>query len=198
MEEKNINTPDWAKIRAEYVNSDISQKELALKYKVSRSALQKRSAQGKWNEERKQKKKKKADAVAEKLHDNDIKQTVKDIDRCVKSAGKLIDKINKAINEVDKAIYISTEDKEIYITESKSDDGKTDITKTKHKRKFRTTKYDTLVDTKKLAEISKSLLNIKQILTDTDNSSDDEGGELIEIQAINEIKPPDEEGAANE
>ena len=106
MEEKNINTPDWAKIRAEYVNSDISQSELALKYNVSRSALQKRSAQGKWNEERKQKKKKKADAVAEKLHDNDIKQTVKDIDRCVKSAGKLIDKINKAINEVDKAIYI--------------------------------------------------------------------------------------------
>ena len=198
MEAKNTNIPDWAKIRAEYVNSDISQSALAEKYKVSRSALQKHSAQGKWNEERKRKKKKKADVVAEKLHDTDVKQTVKDIDRCVKSAGKLLDKINKAISEVDKGIYISTEEKEISVSESKSDDGTADVTKTKQKRKFKTTRYNTLTDTKKIAELSKSLLNIKQILTDIDNSSDDEQGGIIEIQAINELKPPDEEGEVDE
>lgn len=198
MEEKNTNNPDWAKIRAEYVNSDISLTAIAKKYDISKSAVQKHSAQGKWNEERKKKRKKKADAIADKLNDADIKQTVKDIDRCVKSAGKLLDKINKAISEVDKGIYISTEEKEIYMSESKSEDGTADVTKTKQKRKFKTTRYNTLADTKKIAELSKSLLNIKQILTDTDNSSDEEKGGIIEIQAINELKPPDEEGAADE
>lgn len=198
MEAKNTNIPDWAKIRAEYVNSDISQSALAEKYNVSRSALQKHSAQGKWNEERKRKKKKKADAVAEKLHDTDVKQTVKDIDRCLKSAGKLLDKINKAISEVDKASYISTDEREIATSQSQAPDGNTEITKIKKKRKLKTTRYNTLSDTKKIAELSKSLLNIKQILTDIDNSSDDEQGGIIEIQAINELKPPDEEGAADE
>ena len=197
MEEKNIN-PDWAKIRAEYVNSDISLTALAKKYDVSKSAVQKHSAQEKWNEERKKKRKKKADAVADKLNDADIKQTVKDIDRCLKSAGKLLDKINKAISEVDKASYISTDEREIATSQSQAPDGNTEITKIKKKRKLKTTRYNTLSNTKKIVELSKSLLNIKQILTDTDNSSDDEQSGIIEIQAINELNPPDEEGAADE
>lgn len=197
MEEKNIN-PDWAKIRAEYVNSDISLTALAKKYDVSKSAVQKHSAQEKWNEERKKKRKKKADAVADKLHDADVKQTVKDIDRCLKSAGKLLDKINKAISEVDKASYISTDEREIATSQSQAPDGNTEITKIKKKRKLKTTRYNTLSNTKKIVELSKSLLNIKQILTDTDNSSDDEQSGIIEIQAINELKPPDEEGVTDD
>lgn len=199
MSEKSNTNPDWAKIRAEYVNGTISLDELAKKYNVSQSAVKKRSANGKWSEERRKKAKKKADKVAEKLHDKDVKQTVKDIERCCKAAGRLIDKINKGIEEVDKDIYISTEEKVFENTETKSDDGSTDIIKTKQKRQIRTTRFETLVNTKKIAELSKSLLNIKQILTDIDNNnSDDENCGIIEIPAMQELQPPEEEGGADE
>lgn len=199
MDDNNKRNPDWAKIRAEYVNGTISLDALSEKYNVSQSAVKKHSASGKWSEERRKKAKNKADKVAEKLHDKDVKQTVKDIERCCKAAGRLIDKINKGIEEVDKDIYISTEERIFENSEIKGEDGSTDITKTKQKRQIKTTRYDTLVNTKKIAELSKSLLNIKQILTDIDNnSSDDENCGIIEIPAMQELHPPNEEGLVDE
>lgn len=189
---KNTITPDWAKIRAEYVNGIVSLTALAQKYGVSNGSVKAHSAKEKWSEERKKKQKRKADKVVEELYDKDVRQTVKDVERCCKAAGKLIDKINKGINEVDKAIYTSTESNEIEELTRKGNDGETNVTKTKHKRNIKTKRFNTLVDTKKIAELSKSLLNIKQILTGTENQTYDENCGIIEIPAMQELQPPDE------
>jgi hypothetical protein len=45
-------TTDWELIRKEYVNGKDSVRELALRFKVSENALEKRSAKGKWAEAR--------------------------------------------------------------------------------------------------------------------------------------------------
>lgn len=185
-EAENGNEPDWAGIRAEYVNSKISLSKLAEKYGVPLSSIQKHSASGKWGAERKKKQKDKADKVADRLHERDVKQTVKDIERCCKAAGKLIDKINKAINQVDKQIYISEENK-VVTTSEKEENGK-EIFEQNVKRKLKTRRYEGLVDTKKISEIAKSLLNVKQVLTGEDGSADDvEQNGLIEIVAMGEI-----------
>lgn len=198
----NNKNSEWAKIRAEYVNSKISLSKLAEKYGVSKSTLLKKSAKEKWGEERKKKAKRKADKVAEKLHEKDIKQTVKDIERCCNAAGKLIDKINKAINEVDKNVYVSTEEKSVEDLYVEGENGEPNVQHTKKNVKIKTTKYDTLVDTKKISELSKSLLNIKQILTDIDDNTEDGMSGIIEIPAMEVLVPPDEseelDGAADE
>ncbi|MGN0449440.1 MAG: hypothetical protein ACI4G0_03665 [Ruminococcus sp.] len=194
----NYTTTDWAKIRAEYVNGSISLADLAKKYGVKIGTVKRHSAEEKWSEERQQKRKSKADKVVNKLHDKDVNQTVKEIERCCKAAGKLIDKINKAINQVDKSYYVSLDDKTITSKETKGEDGETDVINTKIQRKIRTKQYNALIDTKRIAELSKSLLNIKQILTGTEQQSDDENVGIIEIPAMQELKPPKESEESNE
>lgn len=194
----NNTTTDWAKLRAEYVNGSISLADLAKKYSVKISTLKKHSAEEKWSEERQKKRKSKADKVVNKLHDKDVNQTVKEIERCCNAAGKLIDKINKAINQVDKSYYVSFDDKTITSKETKGEDGETDIVNTKIQRKIRTKQYNALIDTKRIAELSKSLLNIKQILTGTEQQGDDENVGIIEIPAMQELEPPEESEESSE
>lgn len=184
---------DWAKIRAEYVNGRLSLNKIAEKYNLRVDTVKKRSGAEKWGDERTKRRKAKADAVAETLQEKDIKQTVKDIDRCCKAAGKLIDKINKGINQVDKSCYISFEDKTVSVKSQKNDDSDGSTVNTKMQRKIRTKQYNSLVDTKKIAELSKSLLNVKQILTGAEQQRDDEICGIIEIPAMGEIKPPDDD-----
>ncbi|MGN0491073.1 hypothetical protein [Ruminococcus sp.] len=191
-------TTDWAKLRAEYVNGSISLADLAKKYGVKISTLKKHSSKEKWSEERQKKRKSKADKVVDKLHDKDVNQTVKEIERCCKAAGKLIDKINKAINQVDKSYYVSLDDKTITSKETKGEYGETDIINTKVQRKIRTKQYNALIDTKRIAELSKSLLNIKQILTGTEQQGEDENTGIIEIPAMQELEPPKESEESNE
>lgn len=193
MSENNTNI-SWAKIRSEYVNSSVSLTDLAKKYNVKIGTVKRRSAEGRWSEERRKRQKVKADAVAETLQKKEIKQTVKDIERCCKAAGKLIDKINKGISQVDKSYYISLDDKTVSVKSVKDGESDGETINTKMQRKIRTKQYQSLVDTKKIAELSKSLLNIKQILSDCEQKGDDEGGGIIEIPAMSELKPPDEDG----
>lgn len=183
-------TVDWAKIRAEYVNGNCSLSALADKYGVKIGTVRAHSAAEKWGEERSRKRKEKADKVAEKLHEKDVNDTVKQIERCCRAAGKLIDKINKGIAQVDKNIFVSTEEKTV-TAKTEEDNGVT-VSKLKTERNFKTKRYDTLVDTKRIAELSKSLLNIKQILTGNENMSNDDSSGIIEIPAMQELEPPTE------
>ena len=186
----NNRTVDWAKIRAEYVNGNCSLTDLAKKYGVKNGTVRSHSAAEKWGEERSRKRKKKADKVAEKLHEKDVNDTVKQIERCCRAAGKLIDKINKGIAQVDKNIFVATDEKTV--TEKTEEDDGVTVTNLKIERNFKTKRYDTLVDTKKIAELSKSLLNIKQILTGNENMSNDDSSGIIEIPAMQELSPPEE------
>ncbi len=189
-------TTDWAKIRAEYVNGNLSLSELSKKYDVKLSSIKLHSSKEKWVQERKKKQQRKADKIAERVHEKDINKTVKDIERCCAAAGKLIDKINLAINQIDIDSYVSVENKKIKTKNSKGQDGEeiSEIIKT---RNMKTQKIKTVADTKKIADLSKSLLNLKQVLTGFDDKQDEtEGVGIIEIPAMQELTPP--EGDENE
>lgn len=178
---------DWAKIEAEYVNSDISLREIAAKYGVPVGNVQKHSAKGKWSEKRKKYAERKAERVSEKLHDRDVKQTVRDIERVCRAAGKLIDAANKAIRQLDKAAYVSYDNVDQTVQESEQDGVVT--VKTVKKRKMRMAQEKTIVDTKRMAEIAKTLLNIKDVLTGDNGSAEDAGDSgVIEITAATELE----------
>lgn len=189
--------PDWASIRAEYLKSNISLKKLGEKHGVSLSAMQKKSAQGKWSEKRKQLRADKAEKVSERLHERDVKQTVKDIERVCRTAGKLIDKINKALAQIDKQVYVSQDRKIITTKETKNNDGSETLDQTV-KRNMRVKRFETLIDTKKLADLSKTLLNAKAVLTGEDGSADDtENSGIILINGQELIDDrPDEDSTA--
>ena len=189
--------PDWASIRAEYLKSNISLKKLGEKHGVSLSAMQKKSAQGKWSEKRKQLRADKAEKVSERLHERDVKQTVKDIERICRTAGKLIDKVNKALAQIDKQVYVSQDRKIITTKETKNNDGSETLDQTV-KRNMRVKRFETLADTKKLADLSKTLLNIKAVLTGEDGSADDtENSGIILINGQELIDDrPDEDSTA--
>ncbi len=189
--------PDWASIRAEYLKSNISLKKLGEKHGVSLSAMQKKSAQGKWSEKRKQLRADKAEKVSERLHERDVKQTVKDIERVCRTAGKLIDKVNKALAQIDKQVYVSQDRKIITTKETKNNDGSETLDQTV-KRNMRVKRFETLADTKKLADLSKTLLNIKAVLTGEDGSADDtENSGIILINGQELIDDrPDEDSTA--
>lgn len=189
--------PDWASIRAEYLKSNISLKKLGEKHGVSLSAMQKKSAQGKWSEKRKQLRADKAEKVSERLHERDVKQTVKDIERVCRTAGKLIDKVNKALAQIDKQVYVSQDRKIITTKETKNNDGSETLDQTV-KRNMRVKWFETLADTKKLADLSKTLLNIKAVLTGEDGSADDtENSGIILINGQELIDDrPDEDSTA--
>lgn len=189
--------PDWASIRAEYLKSNISLKKLGEKHGVSLSAMQKKSAQGKWSEKRKQLRADKAEKVSERLHERDVKQTVKDIERVCRTAGKLIDKVNKALAQIDKQVYVSQDRKIITTKETKNNDGSETLDQTV-KRNMRVKRFETLIDTKKLADLSKTLLNAKAVLTGEDGSADDtENSGIILINGQELIDDrPDEDSTA--
>lgn len=189
--------PDWASIRAEYLKSNISLKKLGEKHGVSLSAMQKKSALGKWSEKRKQLRADKAEKVSERLHERDVKQTVKDIERVCRTAGKLIDKVNKALAQIDKQVYVSQDRKIITTKETKNNDGSETLDQTV-KRNMRVKRFETLADTKKLADLSKTLLNIKAVLTGEDGSADDtENSGIILINGQELIDDrPDEDSTA--
>lgn len=176
---ENRKEPDWAAIRGEFLNTDISLKALAEKHGLSLSAVSKQSARGKWGEKRKKLKADKAEKVSEKLHERDVKQTVKDIERVCKAAGKLINQVNKAIAQVGKQNYVSKDRKIITVSEAINPDGSSTVDQTV-KREMKVKRYDTLIDTKKLSDISKTLLNIKAVLTGDDGKADEiEGSGII-------------------
>lgn len=182
----------WAKLRAEYVNSDISLPALAQKHGVSLSALKRRSGKEKWSEKRRQTAESKAQKVSEKVAEMGVKQTVRDIERCCKAAGKLIDKVNKAISQLDKQVYVSHDDVEVISTEGT--DGDAVRVHTVKKRTMRTKQHKVLVDTKRLSELSKTLLNLTAVLA-VDNGRADSTGEagVIEISAATAIDPREDE-----
>lgn len=171
---------DWTKIKAEYVTGELSVRELAQKYGVSESAAAKHCASENWQKDRQTVRKKNAETITEKLNSEKVKHTVKDIDRVVSVASKLIKKLNRAVNELDRGEQIKRQ--RVITKTMESDGGKTvDVEQTTEIERER---FKKLVDTKKAEQISKSLLHVKEILTNYEaESSDKQRFGIIEIPA---------------
>lgn len=192
---------DWVQIKAEYISGTMSASKLAEKHGVSVYAIRKRSGKERWQELRRQNQSETANKIAEKINTEKVKKTVREIDRVVAVASKLITKLNRAVNELDKDEELI---KKKVVKVEKSEDKKTveeeysyDYEKTatvEEEYSYDYAKRKTLVNTKRAAEISKSLLNVRDILADYTTEQDEENAlGIIEIPMQEVMRPPEDD-----
>lgn len=181
---------DWATVKAEYVSGTMSAAKLADRYGISVSSISKKCASEHWQELRKQNQNKTASKIAEKINTEKVKKTVREIDRVVSVASKLITKLNRAVNELDKDEELIK--KKVTVKAEKSEDEKTATAEEEYSYDY--AKRKTLVNTKRAAQISKSLLNVRDILADYTTEQDEESAlGIIEIPMQEVMQPPESE-----
>lgn len=118
-----------------------------------------------------------------------MKKTVREIDRVVAVASKLITKLNRAVNELDKDEELIK--KKVTVKAEKSEDEKTATAEEEYSYDY--AKRKTLVNTKRAAQISKSLLNVRDILADYTTEQDEENAlGIIEIPMQEVMRPPED------
>lgn len=195
---------DWATVKAEYVSGTMSAAKLADRYGISVSSISKKCASEHWQELRKQNQSETANKIAEKINTEKVKKTVREIDRVVAVASKLITKLNRAVNELDKDEELvkkkvvkveKSEDKKTAEEEYSYDYEKYEKTATvEEEYSYDYAKRKTLVNTKRAAEISKSLLNVRDILADYTTEQDEENAlGIIEIPMQEVMQPPEDD-----
>lgn len=181
---------DWATVKAEYVSGTMSAAKLADRYGISVSSISKKCASEHWQELRKQNQSETANKIAEKINTEKVKETVREIDRVVAVASKLITKLNRAVNELDKDEELVK--KKVTVKAEKSEDEKTATAEEEYSYDY--AKRKTLVNTKRAAEISKSLLNVRDILADYTTEQDEENAlGIIEIPMQEVMRPPEDD-----
>lgn len=181
---------DWAKVKAEYVSGTMSAAKLADRYGISVSSISKKCASEHWQELRRQNQSETANKIAKKINTEKVKKTVREIDRVVAVASKLITKLNRAVNELDKDEELIK--KKVTIKAYKSEDEAVATAEEEHSYDY--AKRKTLVNTKRAAEISKSLLNVRDILADYTTEQDEENAlGIIEIPMQEVMRPPEDD-----
>lgn len=181
---------DWATVKAEYVSGTMSAAKLADRYGISVSSISKKCASEHWQELRKQNQSETANKIAKKINTDKVKKTVREIDRVVAVASKLITKLNRAVNELDKDEELIK--KKVTVKAEKSEDEKTATAEEEYSYDY--AKRKTLVNTKRAAEISKSLLNVRDILADYTTEQDEENAlGIIEIPMQEVMQPPEDD-----
>lgn len=181
---------DWATVKAEYVSGTMSAAKLADRYGISVSSISKKCASEHWQELRRQNQSKTASKIAEKINTEKVKKTVREIDRVVAVASKLVTKLNRAVNELDKDEELVK--KKVTIKAYKSEDEAVATAEEEHSYDY--AKRKTLVNTKRAAEISKSLLNVRDILADYTSEQDEENAlGIIEIPMQEVMQPPEDD-----
>lgn len=180
---------DWATVKAEYVSGTMSAAKLADRYGISVSSISKKCASEHWQELRKQNQSETANKIAKKINTEKVKKTVREIDRVVAVASKLITKLNRAVNELDKDEELIK--KKVTVKAEKSEDKKAATVEEEYSYDY--AKRKTLVNTKRAAEISKSLLNVRNILADYTTEQDEENAlGIIEIPMQEVMRPPED------
>ena len=192
---------DWVKVKAEYVSGTMSAAKLADRFGISVSSISKKCASEHWQELRKQNQSETANKIAKKINTEKVKKTVREIDRVVAVASKLITKLNRAVNELDKdeelikkkvVKFEKSEDKKTAEEEYSYDYEKTATVEEEYSYDY--AKRKTLVNTKRAAEISKSLLNVRDILADYTTEQDEENAlGIIEIPMQEVMRPPEDD-----
>lgn len=181
---------DWATVKAEYVSGTMSAAKLADRYGISVSSISKKCASEHWQELRRQNQSETANKIAEKINTEKVKKTVREIDRVVAVASKLITKLNRAVNELDKDEELIK--KKVTVKAEKSEDEKTATAEEEYRYDY--AKRKTLVNTKRAAQISKSLLNVRDILADYTTKQDEENAlGIIEIPMQEVMRPPEDD-----
>ena len=88
---------DWEKIKTEYITGDISQNDLAKKYKVSRSTLQTRARKEHWHDKKLKSKAKVVEKAVQKAENRQANVYAKELTLL----NKLEEHLDKALSDVD-------------------------------------------------------------------------------------------------
>lgn len=149
---------DWNTIRNEYISDESSSyRKLAKKYRVSLTAITKRSKEEDWIGQRKQLKDKTITKSIEKLS----QKTADKLSRVSDLTDKLLDKLEQAIEELDIQLYKDVvKVKEI---EYKNDKRPDKPTKETIHEEEKVIELKTIVDRSGLKAIASSLRDIKEI-----------------------------------
>lgn len=156
---KNI---DWIKIKNEYINSNISQRKLAEKYKVSFNTLKDRANKECWSNEKKKQHNKITTETQQKTAEIIVEAEVDRVANIINLSDKISAKIDKAIEQVDKILV----DGEIV------DAG--------------------LIDTYKLRQLVQSLKDVKDIVSFNNDTESSEDKQSALISAIKKAVASDE------
>lgn len=92
---------DWIKIKNDYINGNISYRQLAKKHNVGISALTKRATDEKWFEKRKKQRGKIEQKLEQKTAEKIAEKEADRIVRVQKAADKLLEKIELATEQLD-------------------------------------------------------------------------------------------------
>jgi len=101
---------DWAKIKAEYVQGNVTLEDLAKKYEYSLSSMLKRSAKEKWSEERNIYCIKLEEKKQEKKTEILVAESASFDANCLRPAQSAIELIEKRIAEIKKRGNLSYQD----------------------------------------------------------------------------------------
>lgn len=156
---KNI---DWIKIKNEYINTNISQRKLAVKYEISFNTLKDKANKEKWAAAKKEQHNKIATETQQKTAEKIIEVEVDRVANIINLSDKISEKISQAIEQVDKIIV----DGEIV------DAG--------------------LIDTYKLRQLVQSLKDVKDIVSFNNDTESSEDKQSALISAIKKAVASDE------
>lgn len=149
---------DWLKIKNEYINTDISYRELAKKHNVSFNTLKARAIKEKWRELREKQHNRITMAVQQKTAEKVATQEAARVARILSLADKLADKLEQAIEQTDQ--YMAKRTTRMETTQYDA-----------HNRPFRTISSDAveygtvngIIDKRSLKQLTAALKDIKDV-----------------------------------
>lgn len=92
---------DWIKIKNEYINTNISQRNLAKKYAVSVNTLTKRANREKWHSFRREARRRIETKVQQETEEKIISAKVDRLTEVLSLSDDIVPKIKKAINQLE-------------------------------------------------------------------------------------------------
>lgn len=154
---------DWAKIRNEYINGNISYRKLAEKHGVSFNTLKDRAVAEKWFEQKKEQhnkiQTKTQQKTAEKLAEAEANRLL----RISAAADRLLEKIEEATEQLDQFIVTNkVKQKEVKYVSSKAGFGKPSKEIIKEVEDIRVVKANNL-DRKGLKQLASALKDLRDI-----------------------------------
>ena len=100
---------DWNKIRNEYISTNISQRKIAAKYKVSYSTIQQRARKEQWKRARDEQHDEIEAKIRQKTAEKIVEHEVGRIEKILKIGDTLVEKIEKAANQLESAATMTGE-----------------------------------------------------------------------------------------
>lgn len=158
---------DWEAVKADYVTGVGTVKELAVKYNISESSVQKKMAAGKWAEHRQQYCKRVAEELQKSVADFAKNETLVSIKRMNLLAEKLMDRLELSIEQLERRMVSDKHKaKKVTYVARGAAIGKTERETVDETETLRFVQAD--VDRQGLKQLTSALLDVKNILN-TDN-----------------------------